>query len=76
MSKNNKNENSITKHFDREKFIYRLLILFGIFLLIFLGYKMVNNINDEQSFMGVSRKPYKNVSMCIILGTVQPSFNR
>lgn len=62
MSKNNKSENNITKHFDREKCIYRLLILCGIFLLIFLGYKMVNNINDEQSFMGVSRKPYKNVS--------------
>ena len=54
---NKANENKITKYFDKEKFIYRLLILCGIFVLVFLGYKMINSINDEQSFMAISRKP-------------------
>lgn len=48
--------------FSREKIIYRLLIIFGIFCISLLIYKVFNHIDDEKSFRTVSRKPYKDIS--------------
>ena len=50
------------KYFNKEKFIYRLIIIIAIFISIFLVYKVVVELNDEDTFRAVSRKPYKNVS--------------
>ena len=47
------------KVFNREKTIYRLLIIIVIACLLFLGYKIASSLNDEQSFRSISHKPYK-----------------
>lgn len=50
------------KIFDQEKTLYRLLAIIGIICVCFLINKVVNSLNDEQSFRSVSHKPFKYVS--------------
>ena len=52
----------VEKVFNKEKTIYRLLIIVAIACLLFLGFKIANSLNDEQSFRSISHKPYKVIS--------------
>lgn len=52
----------VEKVFNKEKTIYRLLIIIAIACLLFLGFKVASSLNDEQSFRSVSHKPYKIIS--------------
>ena len=52
----------VEKVFNKEKTIYRLLIIIAIACLLFLGFKVASSLNDEQSFRSVSHKPYKTIS--------------
>ena len=52
----------VEKVFNKEKTIYRLLIIVAIACLLFLSFKIANSLNDEQSFRSISHKPYKVIS--------------
>ena len=62
--KNQKLKETNNKKFsiNFEKYTYRVLIIFGIFILSFLVYKIFVSLNDNDTFRSVSRKPYKTIS--------------
>ena len=49
-------------YFNKEKFIYKLLLIVLVFIFCFLTYKIATSFNDADSFVAVSKKPFKYVS--------------